>query len=41
MKQDKAKSGDLKTRASILRGFLDDSAARTGVELKLRHMKHK
>jgi hypothetical protein len=37
----KAKSGDIKTRARILRDSLDDSAAKTGVELKLRHMKHK
>jgi hypothetical protein len=39
VKQDKAKSGDIKARASILRGFLDDCAAKTGVELKLRHKK--
>jgi hypothetical protein len=36
VKKDKAKSGDIKTRAAILRGFLDDSAAKAGVELKLR-----
>jgi hypothetical protein len=41
MKQDKAKSGDIKTRAGILKGLLDDRAARTGVELKLRHERHK
>ena len=41
VKQDKAKSGDIKTRAGILRGLLDDCAAKTGVELKLRHKKHK
>lgn len=41
IKQDKAKSGDIKTRAGILRGLLDDCAAKTGVELKLRHKKHK
>jgi hypothetical protein len=41
IKQDKAKSGDVKTKAGILRGFLDDFAAKTGVELKLRHKKHK
>jgi hypothetical protein len=37
VKKDKAKSGDIKTRAGILRGLLDDCAAKTGVELKLRH----
>lgn len=37
IKQDKAKSEDMKSRGSILRGFLDDCAAETGVELKLRH----
>jgi hypothetical protein len=41
VKQDKAKSGDVKARASILRGFLDDCTSKTGVELKLRHKKHK
>jgi hypothetical protein len=40
IKQDKAKSGDIKTRAGILRGSLDDCAAKTGVELKLRRVKH-
>jgi hypothetical protein len=40
IKQDKAKTGDVKTRASILRGLLDDCAAKTGVELKLRRVKH-
>jgi hypothetical protein len=37
----KAKSGDINTMAGILRGLLDDCAAKTGVELKLRHKKHK
>jgi len=37
IKPDKAKTGDIKTRAGILRGLLDESAAKTGVELKLRH----
>ena len=41
IKPDKAKSGDVKARAGILKGFLDDCAAKTGVELKLRHKKHK
>ena len=41
IKQDKVKSGDVKTRAGILRGILDDCAAKTGVELKLRNKKHK
>jgi hypothetical protein len=41
IKQDKARSGDVKTRAGILRGLLDDCAAKTGVELKLRHKNHK
>jgi hypothetical protein len=41
IKQDKAKSEDIKTRAGILRGLLDDCAAKTGVELKLRHKKPK
>lgn len=40
VKKDKAKSGDAKIRAGILRGLLDDCAAKTGVELKLRQ-KHK
>jgi hypothetical protein len=37
VKKDNAKSGDIKTRAGILRGILDDCAAQTGIELKLRH----
>ena len=41
IKPDKAKSGDVKARAGILKGFLDDCAAKTGVELKLRHKEHK
>ena len=41
VKKDKAQSGDIKTRASILRGILDDCAAQAGIELKLRHEKHK
>jgi len=41
IEQDEAKSRDIKTRAGILRGLLDDCAAKTGVELKLRHKKHK
>jgi hypothetical protein len=41
IKRDKAKSEDIKMRAGILRGLLDDCAGKTGVELKLRHKKHK
>ena len=36
VKKDNARSGDIKDRAAILRGLLDDCAAKTGVELKLR-----
>jgi hypothetical protein len=36
IKEDKVKSADVKTKASILRGLLDDCAAKTGVDLKLR-----
>ena len=32
---DKLRSDDIKTRSKILRGFLDDFAARGGIELKL------
>ena len=37
IKQAKVKPVDIKTRAGILRGSLGDCAAKTGVELKLRH----
>ena len=36
IKQDDVKLADVKTKARILRSLLDDCAARTGVELKLR-----
>ena len=36
IKADEVGADDIKTRARILRGFLDDSAAREGIELKLR-----
>ena len=36
IKEDKVKSADVKTKAGILRGLLDDCAAKTGVDLKLR-----
>lgn len=36
MKADKVKANDLKTKAKILRGFLEGFAAEEGVELKLR-----
>ena len=36
IKEDKVKSADVKTKAGILRGILDDRAAKTGVDLKLR-----
>jgi hypothetical protein len=39
LKQDKVTSEDTKTRTRILRGFLKDCAAKTGVALKLRHKK--
>jgi len=39
LKQDKVTSEDIKRRAGILRDFLKDCAARTGVDLKLRHKK--
>lgn len=35
VKKDKAKSQDIKTKAGILRGYLNGSAANAGVELKL------
>ena len=41
IRKDKVKSGDIKARASVLRALLDDCAAKTGVNLKLRHGKHK
>lgn len=41
IRKDKVKSGDIKARASVLRDLLDDCAAKTGVNLKLRHGKHK
>ena len=40
IKQDKARSQDIKNKAVVLRGYLNDCAARSGVELKLRQ-KHK
>ena len=36
IKEDKVKSADVKTKAGILRGLLDDCVAKTGVDLKLR-----
>jgi hypothetical protein len=41
IRKDRVKSGDIKARASVLRALLDDCAAKTGVNLKLRHGKHK
>lgn len=38
-RQDKAKSGDAKTKAGILRGLLDDCSAKATVDLSLRHKK--
>jgi hypothetical protein len=39
VRHDKAKSGDAKTKAGILRGLLDDCSAKAGVDLSLRHKK--
>ena len=36
VRSDKVKSYDIKTKAKILRGFLEGFAAKEGVELKLR-----
>jgi len=36
IKADKIRSDDIKTRSKILKGFLNNSAAREGIELKLR-----
>jgi hypothetical protein len=37
VKLEKGKADDIKTKAKILRGFLEGFAAKGGVELKLRH----
>jgi hypothetical protein len=37
VKLEKVKADDIKTKAKILRGLLNDFAAKGGVELKLRH----
>ena len=37
VKLEKVKADDIKTKAKILRGFLEGFAAKGGVELKLRH----
>ena len=39
IKQDRVKPEDIKTRAKILRGLFEDCAARTGIDLRLRHKK--
>ncbi len=36
VRQDKAKSGDVKARTRILRGLLDDCSAKAGVDLSLK-----